>query len=145
MADVSLDKATEIVREALHKGREMELQPLSVAVLDSGGHLKAFGREDGAGILRPQICFAKAWGALGMGVGTRMLANRAEAGPGHQAFVESLSALSGGRVVPAPGGVLIRKGGAVVGAVGVTGDLSEKDEVCAIAGIEAAGFEADPG
>ena len=103
MADVSLEKATEMVREALRKGREMELQPLSVAVLDSGGHLKAFSREDGAGILRPQICFGKAWGALGIGAGTRVLAKRAEGGPGHQAFVQSLGALSDGRVVPAAG------------------------------------------
>lgn len=82
---------------------------------------------------------------MGIGAGTRVLAKRAESGPGHLAFIESLGALSGGRVVPAAGGVLIREEGEVIGAVGVTGDLSEKDEACAIAGIAAVGFEADPG
>lgn len=146
MAELSLDTALEIVRQTLITGRATECAPLTVAVLDAGGHLKAFSREDGSGILRPQICFGKAWGALGVGAGSRVMAQRAAQGAGDQAFVESLGALSGGRFVPAPGGVLVRdSGSAVIGAVGVTGDVSEKDEACAIAGIEAVGLVADPG
>ncbi len=146
MGELTLETSLEIVSEALRCGRETSCAPLAVAVLDTGGHLKAFAREDGGGILRPQIAFGKAWGALGMGSGSRVMAQRAAAGPGHQAFVDSLNAMSGGRVVPAPGGVLVRDPeGQLVGAVGVTGDVSEKDEACAIAGIEAVGLNADPG
>ena len=146
MGELMLDTALEIVRAALRSGRDTNCAPLAIAVLDTGGHLKAFAREDGAGILRPQIAFGKAWGALGMGSGSRVMAQRAAAGPGHQAFVDSLNAMSGGRVVPAPGGVLMRNAeGQLVGAVGVTGDVSENDEACAIAGIQAVGLDADPG
>ena len=144
---LTLEEATTIVQTALRKGRELGLAPLAVAVLDAGGHLKTFAREDGAGIVRPQIAVGKAWGALGMGLGSRTLARRvAEQGPQQQAFFAALNAMSEGRVVPAAGGVLIRDGaGAVVGAVGISGDVSDKDEACALAGIAAAGLVADPG
>lgn len=143
---LSLLRSLKIVDEAVQKGRETGCEPLAVAVLDSGGHLKAFAREDGAGILRPEIAIGKAWGALGMGVGSRALAKRAQLGGGHLAFLNALSSMSGGRVVPAPGGVLVRDDkGRIIGAVGVTGDVSEKDEACAMAGIESVGLTADPG
>ena len=143
---LSLPRSLKIVNQAIESGRETGCEPLAVAVLDSGGHLKAFAREDGAGILRPQIAIGKAWGALGMGVGSRSLAKRARLGGGHLAFFDALTSMSGGRVVPAPGGVLVRNAkGEIVGAVGVTGDASEKDEACAIVGIEAVGLTADPG
>jgi uncharacterized protein GlcG (DUF336 family) len=120
---------------------------MAVAVLDAGGHLKAFAREDGAGIIRPQIAVGKAWGALGMGMGSRAFARRLADHPQQQQpFFTALNAMSGGRVVPAPGGVLIRDGGGgVVGAVGISGDVSDKDEACAMAGIQAAGLAGDPG
>ena len=137
--DLSLDQAGRIVDAALARGREMGLAPLAVAVLDAGGHLKAFKREDDAGIIRPQIAIGKAWGALGMGVGTRALASKSPE------FLAALGAMSGGKVVPSPGGVLIRQGGRVVGAVGITGDTGENDEACAVAGIEAAGLDPDTG
>jgi len=112
-------------------------------VLDAGGHLVAFKREDRSGILRFDIAFGKAWGALGMGLGSRTLAGRA---PKQPAFFTALAAASGGRLIPAPSGVLIRdKDGDVVGAVGISGDVSDNDEKCAIAGIQAAGLTADPG
>ena len=142
---LTLTQATTIVDAALKKGRETGCAPLAVAVLDAGGHLKAFGREDGAGIIRPQISMGKAWGALGMGVGTRALAKRLSDNPGAQPFFAALGAMSEGRVVPVPGGVLIREGTAIVGAVGISGDTSDKDEACAVAGITAAGLLADTG
>jgi uncharacterized protein GlcG (DUF336 family) len=111
--------------------------------LDAGGHLSAFKREDGASILRPQIAQGKAWGVLGMGFGGRELARRAAAAP---VFLNALMDASQGRVIPAPGGVLIRSAdGSIVGAVGISGDTSEQDEACAVHGIRAAGLIADTG
>ena len=146
MVALELEQARQIIDAALAKGREAGLAPLGVAVLDAGGHLKAFAREDGAGILRPQIAVGKAWGALGMGFGSRALAARAGQSAGTQVFFAALNAMSDGKVVPAPGGVLIRDAsGEVIGAVGITGDTSDKDEACAVAGIEAAGLTPDTG
>jgi uncharacterized protein GlcG (DUF336 family) len=140
---LTLAQASTIVDVALKTGREKNFQPLTVAVLDAGGHLVAFKREDKSGILRYDIAYSKAWGALGMGFGSRTLAERAANTP---QFFNALYAASGGRMVPAPGGVLIRDaGGDVIGAVGISGDTSDKDEACAIAGIGAAGLKADPG
>ena len=147
MAGITLTQATTIVEAALRKGRETSCAPLAVAVLDDGGHLKAFARQDGAGIIRPQIAFGKAWGALGMGMGSRAFARRLADNPPQQgAFFAALGAMSEGRVVPVPGGVLIRDAHrAIVGAVGISGDVSDKDEACAVAGIEAAKLVADTG
>jgi uncharacterized protein GlcG (DUF336 family) len=143
---LTLQQATTIVETALRTGRETNCAPLAVAVLDAGGHLKAFAREDGAGIVRPQIAVGKAWGALGMGLGSRALARRVAEQPQQQAFFAALNAMSEGKVVPAAGGVLIRDGaGAVLGAVGISGDVSDKDEACALAGVAAARLVADPG
>lgn len=143
MADVTLEQASLIVDAALRTGRETKCAPLTVAVLDRGGHLVAFKREDNSGILRFDIAFGKAWGALGMGLGSRTLAGRA---PKQPAFFTALAAVSGGRLVPGPAGVLIRdKDGDVVGAVGISGDTADNDEICAIAGVQAAGLTPDPG
>jgi len=140
---VTLAQASTIVDVALKKARDSNLAPLTVAVLDSGGHLVAFKREDKSGILRFDIAFGKAWGALGMGFGSRTLASRAAKTP---QFFTMLAAASGGRMVTNPGGVLIKdSSGTVVGACGISGDTSDKDEMCAVAGIEAAGLKADPG
>jgi len=140
---ISLAQATTIVDAALRKGRELDCAPLTVAVLDSGGHLVAFKREDKSGLLRFDIAFGKAWGALGMGFGSRTLAARAGKTP---MFFTALAAVSGGRMVTVPGGVLIRDAaGDLLGAAGISGDTSERDETCALAGIEAAGLRADPG
>jgi uncharacterized protein GlcG (DUF336 family) len=146
VAGITLQQATTVVEVALRKGRETGCAPLAVAVLDDGGHLKAFAREDGAGIIRPQIAVGKAWGALGMGMGSRALARRVAEQPQQASFFAALNAMSDGRVVPAPGGVLIRDGGGtVIGAVGISGDTSDKDEACALAGIEAAKLAGDTG
>lgn len=141
--NVSLQQASIIADAALKKGRELGLMPLTVAVLDAGGHLVAFKREDRSGILRYDIAFGKAWGALGMGFGTRELAERAKTSP---VFMTALATIAQGRVVPVPGGVLIRdSNGGVIGAAGISGDTSDNDEACAVAGIEAAGLKAVPG
>ncbi len=147
MAGLTLRQATTIVEAALAKARETGCAPLTIAVLDDGGHLKTLAREDGAGIIRPQIAVGKAWGALGMGMGSRALARRLVDNPQQQApFIAALNAMSDGRVVPAPGGVLVRDAaGALLGAVGISGDLSDKDEACALAGITAAGLVGDTG
>jgi uncharacterized protein GlcG (DUF336 family) len=143
---ITLSEASAILIGALARARETDCAPLAVAVLDDGGHLKAFAREDGAGILRFQIAFGKAWGALGMGVGTRALARRLADNPQQHPFFTALNAMSDGRVVPVPGGVLIRNAErTVIGAVGISGDVSDKDEACALAGIAAAGLTGDTG
>jgi len=140
---VTLAQASTIVDVALKKARDSNLAPLTVAVLDSGGHLVAFKREDKSGILRFDIAYGKAWGALGMGFGSRTLAGRAAKTP---QFFTMLAAASHGRMVTNPGGVLIKDAsGNIVGACGISGDTSDKDEMCAVAGIEAAALKADPG
>lgn len=137
-----LRDATNIIDAALVEARARSLAPLAVAVLDAGGHLIAYKREDGAGIVRFDIAYGKAWGSLGMGFGTRELTERAAKNP---AFITVLSTVSGGRMVPSPGGVLVVDAeGIVIGAVGISGDIGDNDEICALAGIEKAGFRAAP-
>ncbi len=143
MSNVTLAQADVIISAALDHGRASAMKPLTVAVLDSGGHLVALKREDHSSLLRPQVALGKAWGTLALGFGCREIAKRAAAAP---AFIGALSDMSGGRIVPVPGGVLIKDAsGTIVGAVGVSGDLSENDEACAVAGIRKAGLQADTG
>jgi uncharacterized protein GlcG (DUF336 family) len=143
MTSVSLHQAEGIVDAGLERARELGLKPLTIAVLDAGGHLVAFKRQDRSGILRPDIAQGKAWGALGMGLGGRALAQRAEMAP---AFFASLASVSHGRIIPVPGGVLIRAAdGDIVGAVGISGDHPDNDEACAVFGIERVGLVADTG
>jgi uncharacterized protein GlcG (DUF336 family) len=140
---IDLAHATIIVDQALEHGRSLGLPPLTVAVLDAAGCLVSFKREDGSSLLRPYIAQAKAFGALAMGIGSRAIAARAAVAP---AFVSAVNALAGGRLIPVPGGVLIRSSSkAIIGAVGITGANSDQDEACAVAGIAAVGFIADTG
>ena len=140
--DLTLAQASRILDEALRAAREHALLPLAVAVRDAGGNLVAFKREDGAGIVRMDIAVGKAWGALGMGIPSRTIRDRLGNRP---AFQGAVAAASGGRFVPVPGGVLaLDAGRAVVGAVGISGDTSDKDEYCAITGIRAAGLTPAP-
>ena len=146
MPALTIAQASTIVDVALQKGREAKFAPLAVAVLDAGGSLVAFKRDDRAGILRFDIAFGKAWGALGMGFGSRTIFERANSNEAQRLFYTTLAAASGGRVVTNPAGILIRDAaGEVIGAVGISGDTSDNDEVCGIAGIEAACLKADPG
>lgn len=140
---IDLAHATIVVDKALEHARALGLPPVTVAVLDAAGCLVSFKREDGTSLLRPDIAQAKAYGALAMGIGSRAIAQRAAVAP---AFVSAVNALAGGRLIPVPGGVLIRSSSkAIIGAVGITGATSDQDEVCAVAGIAAAGFTADTG
>ncbi|MBX2855334.1 MAG: heme-binding protein [Rhodobacteraceae bacterium] len=135
-----LDTARTIIAAARTKGRELSLKPLSVIVLDAGGHTLAFEKEDGSSNLRFQVAHGKAYGALGVGAGSRALFERAKQQP---FFVQALNGLADGAVVPVPGAVLVKSPeGAVIGAVGISGDTSDNDEICAIAGVEAAGLQA---
>ena len=140
---LTLAQADQIIDGALAEGRRLQLGRLTVAVLDTGGHLIALKRDDGSEFLRPPIAIGKAWGSLGMGHAGRVLAERSQKMP---VFFGALSDMSGGRVVPLAGGVLIRSAdGQLIGAVGVSGDTSEQDELAAIAGIQSAGLEPDIG
>lgn len=134
---LSLAVAQTIVSCALSDARARGAKPLAVIVLDGGGHPVAFAREDGASLFRHDIARAKALGALGMGEDTRALADRAKGNP---AFFQSVSVAVGGNIAFSPGGVLIRDSGQIIGAVGISGDTGECDEQCAIAGLQAAGF-----
>lgn len=135
---VSLRKARTIIRKTTEKGREMELKPLSVVVLDAGGHVIAFEREDGAAPGRFGIAQGKAYGSVMLGMAGTAQMQRAET---QAYFMASVNGVYGGQVVPVPGGVLLRdRKGAVIGAVGVTGDTSDNDALAAMAGIEAAGL-----
>jgi uncharacterized protein GlcG (DUF336 family) len=142
MTSITLDQAATVVDAALAAARKAGLMPLTVVVLDKGGHMVALKREDKSGILRVEIATGKAYAALGMGVSSRLMRDRfAE----RVNFVSGLSAASDGRFVPVPGGVLIRNAaGDIVGAVGISGDASDKDEYCAIEGVKAATLTPDP-
>lgn len=143
MATLELSQANAIIDASIAKGRQIRLSPLAVAVLDAGGNLIAFKREDGAGFFRFDIAYGKAWGALGLGFGTREIAERAVKLP---TFYAALSTASQGRIIPSPGGVLILGiDEDVIGAVGISGDLGDNDEVCALAGVKAIGLSAISG
>jgi uncharacterized protein GlcG (DUF336 family) len=141
MSRLTLNKANQIIQIAIKTARGLKLEPLTVVVLDEAGHLKAMQREDGATMLRQQIATAKAWGAVNMGISSRALAAVAEQRPD---FMNALISVAEGKVMPVIGGVLIRDlDNVIIGAVGVSGDISDQDELCAIAGIEVAGFRAE--
>lgn len=138
MSKLTLKQADTIIDAALKEGRSRSLLPLAIAVLDAGGNMVACKREDGAGIMRIDVASGKAWGSLGLGFGTREMAKRAATNP---AFITTLAVASEGRVLPSPGGCLILDhDGDVIGAVGISGDVGDNDELCALAGITAAGF-----
>lgn len=139
---LTLKTAQDIISDCLTWRAENGLKPLTIAVLDSGGHLVALAREDGTSTLRPEIAQGKARGAISMGLGSRALFERAKAEP---FFIQAMNGLSNGSLVPVAGGVLVKDNGSIIGAVGITGDNSDNDEACAIAGIEKSGFTADGG
>ncbi|HJX43573.1 MAG TPA: heme-binding protein [Geodermatophilus sp.] len=139
---IDLQTARTIVGEALSAARAEGLKPLTVVVLDAGGHLVAAEREDGSSNKRFEIASGKAQGALALGMGSRSLMARAEQQP---YFIAAATSAVGGSLIPVPGGVLVRDtAGSLVGAVGVSGDTSDNDEIAAVAGIEAAGLRAQP-
>jgi uncharacterized protein GlcG (DUF336 family) len=136
MSRITLAKANTIVEAALAKGKELGLKPLGVAVLDAGGHLIAYGRQDGASTGRFQLATGKASGALFLGISSRKIQDMA---PERPVFVASLGSIAPGGVIPAAGGVIVvDETGLAIGAVGISGDLSDNDELCTLAGIAAA-------
>jgi uncharacterized protein GlcG (DUF336 family) len=141
MSRLTLSKANQIIQNVIKTARSLKLAPLTVVVLDEAGHLKAMQREDGATVLRQQIATAKAWSAVNMGISSRALAAVAEQRPD---FMNALIGIAEGKVMPVAGGVLIRDAdNAIIGAVGVSGDVSDQDEFCAITGIETADLRAE--
>ena len=142
MSELTLDVARKILDAALAKGIEMKLKPLVITVLDARGCVKISAAQDGTSLLRSEIAHGKAYGALALGMGSRAIFQRAQ----EQAyFIGAATALAQGRLVPVPGGVLIQDGTTLLGAIGISGDTSDNDEICAIAGIEAAGLKANAG
>jgi len=138
---LTLEQAEQALNGALLKSAEAGFEPLTIAVLDAGGHLVVLKRQDGSGILRAEIAIGKAYGALGFGLGSRSLADK------NSNFLAAVANASGGRLVPVPGGVLVRDSetNRIIGAMGVSGDSSGNDEMAAVFGIEGAGLLADPG
>ena len=133
---IDLKTAQSIIEKTIAKGREHSFKPLTVVVLDNGGHVIAVAREDGASNNRFEIAYGKAHGSLALGMGSRALAARAEQQP---TFISAVNSILDGKLIPVPGGVLIRDAkGDLVGAVGVTGDTSDNDEIAAVAGVESA-------
>jgi uncharacterized protein GlcG (DUF336 family) len=136
--NLTLAQAQQIITAALAKSKEMGYQPMGVAVLDAGGNLKAFASEDGASMFRFDVARAKAWGAIGMGVSSRTLAERAKGNPN---FFVALAATADGKFLPQPGAVLIKDAqGQLLGAVGASGGTGDEDEVICMAGVTAAGL-----
>lgn len=138
MTTITLAQANQIIAAALQRGRELTAPPLAVVVLDAGGHLVAAQREDGCTLLRTTIALGKAWGALGLGASSAQIGEMAAQRP---LLFQALSEMSGGRIVPVPGGILVGDAGSgFAGAVGVSGATSEMDEICALSGVETAGL-----
>ena len=143
MTEITLKQANTIIDAAHREGQECKLAPLTIVVLDAGGHVRALSRADGASFMRPQIAMAKAWGAIGIGVSSRTLGAMGEQRP---MFMNALIHIADQRLLPVAGGVLVRDhNNTVIGSVGISGDLSDQDEHCAIVGIQAAGLNADAG
>ncbi len=141
MTELTLDQANNLIATTLRTARAREMPPIAVAVLDSGAHLKAFQREDGVSFLRVQIAQAKAWGALGIADDSSAIADRYAQDDLQRGFINALNAMKGGQLIPLPGGVLVRDSdGKIIGAVGAAGGLSNEDEDCVIAAIEALGL-----
>jgi uncharacterized protein GlcG (DUF336 family) len=142
MAELTLDTARKILDAALAKAVEKKFKPLVIAVLDARGAVKITAAQDGTSLMRAEIAHGKGYGALAMGMGSRALFQRSQEQP---SFIGAMNGLAQGRLVPVPGGVLIMDGTTLLGAVGVSGDTSDNDEICAVAGIEAAGLKASTG
>ncbi|KZD20688.1 MULTISPECIES: GlcG/HbpS family heme-binding protein [Tardiphaga] len=143
MADLTLDTARKIIDGALAKVIEMKLKPMVITVLDARGCVKATIAQDGTSLMRGEVAHGKAYGALAMGLGSRALFKRAEEQP---FFIDAVNTMARGALIPVPGGVLIHDAsGSLLGAIGISGDTSDNDEIAAVAGIETAGLKASTG
>ncbi|WP_120290499.1 GlcG/HbpS family heme-binding protein [Tardiphaga sp. 71_E8_N1_1] len=143
MADLTLDVARKILDASLAKVIEMKFKPMVITVLDARGCVKATIAQDGTSLMRGEVAHGKAYGALAMGLGSRALLKRAEEQP---FFIDAVNTMARGALIPVPGGVLIHDAsGSLLGAMGISGDTSDNDEIAAVAGIEAAGLKASTG
>jgi uncharacterized protein GlcG (DUF336 family) len=143
MTALSLETARIVADAALARAAELKLKPLVVAVLDARGCIKLCLAQDGTSLMRHEIAHGKAWGALALGIGSRAIFQRAQEQP---YFVDAINTMARGALVPVPGGVLINDGaGVLLGAIGISGDTSDNDEACAVAGVAAAGLTAITG
>jgi uncharacterized protein GlcG (DUF336 family) len=143
MADLTLDVARKILDASLAKVIEMKFKPMVITVLDARGCVKATIAQDGTSLMRGEVAHGKAYGALAMGLGSRALLKRAEEQP---FFIDAVNTMARGALIPVPGGVLIHDAsGSLLGAIGISGDTSDNDEIAAVAGIEAAGLRASTG
>lgn len=141
MNQLTLDQANQIIQGARAAARASNYKPMGIAVLDASGQLVAFGREDGASMFRFDIARGKAWGAVGMGISSRALAERAKDNPN---FFITLSATAEGKFLPQPGAVLIKDAnGNVLGAVGASGGTGDEDEIICKAGVKSCGLVTD--
>ena len=142
MALLTLTSASTVADAALAAGQAKGFAPLAIVVLDAGGHELVVKRSEAAAFYRTEIARTKAFGCLGMGMGGRDLAKRAKGVPG---FYAALATITSGGLLPMPGGVLIRDAdGAIVGAVGISGDTGDNDELAALAGRPDTGHRASP-
>ena len=139
---ISLTEATEIAAAALAHARSENMAPMAVCVVDAAGTIRCTNTEDGCALIRPDIAYGKAWTCVGLGFSTRAMHGTYAAMPAMNPAFNSFMGLADFRLVPSPGGVFIVRGDDVVGAVGLSGDLPDRDEACALAGIEAAGLQA---
>jgi uncharacterized protein GlcG (DUF336 family) len=143
MAEISLDTARTIIDAALAEATQKKIKPLVITVLDARGCVKATVAQDGTSLMRGEVAHGKAYGALALGMGSRAIFTRAQEQP---YFIDAVNTLAQGRMVPVPGGVLIHDAsGALLGAIGISGDTSDNDEMCALAGIAAAGLKGATG
>lgn len=140
MAELTLEIANSIVSGAIKHAREINAAPICVAVLDNRGIVRALQTEDGCALLRPDIAQGKAWGSIGLGVSSRSMRAAFEEKPNMNPAFYSFMSLAGGRIVPSPGGVFMKDGDEIIGAIGISGDHPDVDEACAIAGVETTGL-----
>lgn len=141
-SSLPLEKASAILEKALQVARAENMKPLTVIILDSGGRMVAMKSEDGSGLLRFNIALGKAYGSLGMGMPSRQIRDYLSARP---VFQTAIASAADGRFIPVPGGVLIEDDeGYAIGAVGISGDASEKDEYCSVLAIKSVGLKPNP-
>lgn len=139
--EISLEESVNICRESIKKARAEGFMPITVTVVDVAGVIRATLAEDGSGLTRADVAYAKAWSCIAAGFSTTTLRDIIEEQPRLDKAINGMQMLANGKLMPTPGGLIIQKDGKNIGAVGISGDRSDEDEICAIAGIEAAGFK----
>ena len=138
--EISLEESLKVCHESIKKARAEGFMPITVTVVDVAGVIRATLAEDGSGLTRADVAYAKAWSCIAAGFSTSALRDRIEEQPRLDKAINGMQIMANGKLIPTPGGLIIQKDGKNIGAVGISGDRSDEDEICAIAGIEDAGF-----